>query len=192
MIRRVLSGFPVILLFASTFAFAQNPGTDKKMSVAMLATWVKTANPNELPGWGSDEEEWPYPKPPDGWKGLSEAGISVTLWNALAQKYKSVSLIQVTFQNTSEAPVEIPLNKLSDAQLHTDGQSETLIPAVAMYWRVIAGRWNWMLAAGWDKPITMILPAKAKAELRFVFTSSVSGDAFSLPRLGKVKIKKAN
>lgn len=184
--------FPVFLLFVYTLASAQGLSTHKKIPVSMVATLVKTSSPNDLPGWWADEADWPYPKPPDGWKGLSEAGIKVTLWNALAEKYNSVSLIQITFQNTSEAPVEIPLNKLSDAQLQTGGKNGPRTPAVAMYWRVIIGKWNWMLSSGWDKPISMILPAKAKALLRFVFPSSVSGDSFSLSGLGEVKIEKAN
>jgi len=83
MIRKGLVGFFVILLFTSAFASAKEPATNKKISVTMLATWMKTANPSNLPGWVADETEWPYPKPPDGWKGLSEAGIRITLWKAL-------------------------------------------------------------------------------------------------------------
>jgi hypothetical protein len=114
------------------------------------------------------------------------------LWGAVAQKHKSVSLVEVTFQNNGEASVEIPLNTLTDAQLHGGSQPATAVPAVAMYWRVMIGGWKRMLASGWDKPIFMILPPRGKAQLRFVFPTSEPVDTFSLPGFGKVKVEKGS
>jgi hypothetical protein len=167
---------------SACFLSAQNRS---KNAIIMQAELV---SPDD--GFLADENVWPYPEPPEGWKGLGDSGIRVTGFGTLSNTYKSLRVIRATLTNNSDAPVDIPLKSLSDAKLRS-GNSQDSTVAVAMHWRVqIVGHWNWMAAVGWDKPITMILPGRAKAELYFLFPTSIPGDTFSLTAIGEVRIQK--
>ena len=136
------------------------------------------------------EQEWPYPKPPEGWKGLEGSGMRCGGTETLQKQYNALSVIRVTLKNDTDAPVDVPLNSLADARVRSS-RSELSAPAVGMRWKMrMGGNWLWWIAVGWDKPIAMILPGRAKAELRFFFPTSTPGDMFSLAAIGEVKIQK--